>query len=209
MSLRPITPPSLPKPEEFRPEKFKRKTKVRDYVIYSVALIIVLGVIGGSVYFFTRSKTEQDQLRAKLDEAMKEAGLGEKEPTPLPQLKAPKLDGLLGEEHAEADAKAAAAQTESKAASVSTYSGGGPNRILLSDDAKLPKASVAFMQFVEALRVSSVVQGTPAKIMIAGKLFRAGEVIDEQLGVTFVGVDAAKIALILRDRQGAELRLSY
>lgn len=209
MSSRPLTPPSLPSPDEFRPEKFQKKSGARDYVVYAVVLVVLLGVIGGSVYYFTRSKAEKDKLHAKLDTTLTDAGL-RSDPPPPPKLKDPKLDGLLGEEDTEAKAAAAAVKkTEAKPVGVSTYSGGGPNRVVLSSDPKLPKASVAFIQFAEALKVSSVVQGSPAKMMIAGKLYRSGEIIDEKLGVTFAGVDAAKTALILRDFRGAELLLSY
>jgi uncharacterized protein YpmB len=211
MSSRPLTPPSLPSPEEFRPDKFKKKSNARDYVVYAVVLIVVIGVIGGSVYYFTRSKAEKDKLHAKLDNTMTEAGLRSDPPEPPPKLKDPKLGGLLGEEEAEAKAAAAAAKKAeaTKAEGLSTYSGGGPNRVMLSSDPNLPKASIAFIQFAEDLKVSSVVQGTAAKVMIAGKLFRSGDVIDSKQGVTFVGVDRAKTALILRDDSGAELFLSY
>lgn len=211
MSSRPLTPPSLPSPDEFRPEKFQKKSGARDYVVYAVVLVVLLGVVGGGAYYFTRSKAEKDKLHAKLDTTLTDAGL-RSDPPPPPKLKDPKLDGLLGEEDAGAKAAAAAAaakKAEAKPVGVSTYSGGGPNRVMLSSDPKLPKASVAFIQYAEALKVSSVVQGSPAKVMIAGKLYRSGEIIDEKLGVTFAGVDAAKTALILRDFRGAEVLLSY
>lgn len=209
MSSQPLTPPAPPSPGEFRPENFKKKSTARDYLIYAAVLVIVIGLIGGSVYYFTRSKAEKDELQAKLDQKMNEAGLRSDAPPP-PTLKAPKLDGLLGEEPAEAkQAEAVAKKAEPKAVAVSTYSGGGPNRVLLSDAPDLPKASLAFIQFAEVLRVSSVVQGNPAKVMIAGKLFRSGDVIDAVQGVTFVGVDGVKTALILRDQKGAELRVTY
>jgi hypothetical protein len=215
MSSRSITPPSLPPPpDEFRPEKFQKKSQARDYVIYVVLLVIVLGMTGGSVYFFTRSESEQGKLLGKLDNSLNKMGLGvEKTPEPLPKLKDPKLDGIFDEEAPGGAAKSAAVAGKkpeaSKPVAVSTYASGGPSRVSLSTDPKLPKASVAFIKFAEALKASSVVQGNPAKVMIAGKLIRAGEMIDDKLGVTFVGVDGAKSALILRDYLGAELFVGY
>lgn len=202
MSSRPIIPPSLQTPDEFRPENFKKKSNVRDYVIYAVVLIVVLGVIGGTVYYFTRSKEEQAKLRAKLD-----TPLNEQAPPALPELKGSKAELLLNEQDPEL--KAAPKKAESKPVGVSTYSGGGPNRVVLSTDAKLPQASLAFIQFAETLKVSSVVQGATAKLMIAGKMYRAGEVIDADQAVTFVGVDGAKNLILLRDKSGAELSLSF
>lgn len=202
MPVRPPTSASLPPPDDFSPEKFRKKSNVRDYAIYALVLVVAVGVIGGAVYYFTRSESEKDKLMARFDQAMGD------DPR-LPELKEPKLDGVLGEEAAAKAPPVAERKTESRPVGVSTYSGGGPNRVMLSTDPKLPRASLAFIQYTEALRVSSVVQGNPAKVMIAGKLFRAGEVIDPEQGVTFVGVDGVKTAVILRDPSGAELRLSY
>jgi len=81
--------------------------------------------------------------------------------------------------------------------------------VVASDDPKLPEASAEFIRYAEALRVSSVVPGKPAKVMIGGRLFRAGQMIDAEETVTFAGVDGVKKVLILRDQSGAELRLSY
>ncbi len=202
MPSRPSIPPSLQTPDEFRPEKFKKKSNARDYVIYAVALILVLGLIGGAVYYFTRSKEEQDKLRAKLD-----TSLSDQERPALPELKSPKAEALLSEQDAET--KVVPRKTESKPVGVSTYSGGGPNRVVLSADPKLPQASLAFIQFAEALKVSSVVQGATAKLMIAGKMYRAGEILDADQAVMFVGVDGAKSLIRLRDKSGAELSLSF
>jgi hypothetical protein len=200
MSSRPSLPPSLQSPDEFRPENFKKKSTVRDYVIYSVALIFVAGVIGGTVYYFTRSEEEQAKLRAKLD-----TPLNDNAPPALPELKSSKAESLLAEEAAPKIAE----RPEPKPVGVSTYSGGGPNRVVLSTDPKLPRAGLGFIQFAEALKVSSVVQGSPAKLMIAGKMYRAGEVIDADQVVTFVGVDGTKSYILLRDKSGAELSLSF
>jgi hypothetical protein len=211
MSNHPNIPPAMKSPDEFRPEKFKNKSSARDYVIYAVALVVVLGVIGGSVYYFTRSKAEKDELRAKLDETITDAGL-RPDPTQPAKLKTPKLGNLMGEEGAEGEAKVAgevAPKTGSKPVAVSTYSGGGPNRVVLSTDPKLPQASLGFIQFAEALKVSSVVQGSTPKLMIAGKMYRAGEVIDEEQAVTFVSVDREKSLILFRDKKGAELHLSF
>ncbi|MEZ0217556.1 MAG: hypothetical protein ACAH89_10505 [Rariglobus sp.] len=188
-------------PDEFRPENFKKKSTARDYVIYAVALILVVAVIGGTVYYFTRSEEEQAKLRAKLDTPLNDSA-----PPALPELKSSKAETLLAEEAAVAKI---AERPEPKLVGVSTYSGGGPNRVVLSTDPKLPQAGLAFIQFAEALKVSSVVQGTTPKLMIGGKMYRAGEVIDVDQAVTFVGVDGVKSYIQLRDKSGAELSLSF
>lgn len=201
MSSRPNLPPSLQSPNEFRPEKFKKKSTGRDCVIYAVALVLVVGVIGGTVYYFTRSKEDQAKVRAMFD-----TPLNDNVPPALPELKSTKAERLLAEEET---GMKIAKRPEPKPVSVSTYSGGGPNRVVLSADPKLPQASLAFIQFAEALKVSSVVQGAIPKLMIGGKMYRAGEVIDADQVVTFTGVDGAKSVILLRDKSGAELGLSF
>ena len=198
---------SAPTPEDFIPDKFKRKSTGRDYLIYLVVLVLFVGVVGGGAYYFTRPKPEQEKLLAKFKKP--EVTLPA-EPVRLQGRKTPELDGLLGKEEAAAEAAVVASrQAESKPVAVSTYSGGGPNRVVVSADPKLPAASAVFIQFAEALKVSGVVAGNPAKVMISGRMFRAGETIDPEQSVTFVGVDGDKKLLLLRDNTGAELSLTY
>ncbi|MFA6289037.1 MAG: hypothetical protein WC661_16770 [Opitutaceae bacterium] len=205
-------PPSSASPDGFQSVKSKNKSTLRDYVVYGVILTILLGVAGGSVYYFTRPKAEKEQLRAKLDHTLNDVALRDgKQPVEPPELKAPKnLDGILDDgSTAPKSPSPTGNNPTSKTGSVSTYAGGKQNGVLLSDDPALPKPSLAFIQFAEALKVSGVLQGASAKAMLNGRLFRAGAVIAPELGVIFVGVDEPNKRLILRDKTGAELRLAY
>ncbi|MFA6960454.1 MAG: hypothetical protein WC205_06875 [Opitutaceae bacterium] len=201
--------PSTPIPEPFRPEKFKSKSKPRDYLIYASVLILFVGLVGGTAYYLTRTEAEKEQLVAKIKHTF---GVKDKpDSIKIPALKPPKLDGLLDRLDGEPkeDPAIAERKTSLQTGAVSTYSGSGQNGVSLSPDAKLPKPSAEFIQFTESLKVSSVVQGNPAKVMLNGRMYRTGAVINPDLGVTFQGVDGEKSYLLFRDGTGAELRLSY
>ncbi len=205
-------PPSSASPDGFQSVKAKNKSTLRDYVVYGMILIILLCVIGGAAYYFTRPKVEKEKLRTKLDHTLNDVALREgKQPMAAPELKSPKeLDGLLDDGSTTAKSSSSTGNTSaSKTGGVSTYAGGTQNGVLLSDDPALPKASPAFIQFAETLKVSGVLQGSPAKAMMNGRLFRAGTIIDPELGVMFVSVDGSSNRILLRDKTGAELRLAY
>lgn len=210
--------PLMPSPTsqgDFRPEKFERKSTLRDYAIYAVLLVLLLGLIGGSAYYFTRPKPEKEKLRAKLDQTLGDVTLRDEkekpEPPPLPELKNPKnLEGLLDDPAAgPKPSSPAGINGLPKTGSVSAYAGGRQNGVLLSDDPKLPQASPAFIAWAQSLKVSGVLQGAPAKAMLNGRMFRAGAIIEPEQGIVFVDVDGAQKRILLRDKTGAELRLSY
>jgi hypothetical protein len=64
-------------------------------------------------------------------------------------------------------------------------------------------ASPAFRSWVVQARVSGVFQGTPARILINGRMVTSGELVDETLAITFERIDAATSTLVFRDRTGA------
>lgn len=209
MSARLPTPGSLP-PEPFNPEKFSKKSTLRDYVTYAFLLAVLLGLVGGGIYYSTRPDAEKDKLLAKLDQTLGRDAKKPAEPPRLSRREIPELEGLLGKDEAvTATSSATGKQAAPKPGGVSTYSGGGGNRIVLSLDAGLPQASLAFIQFAEALKISGVFEGSPSKAMVDRRLVRAGEAINAELGVIFVGVDGSKKLLLLRDNTGAELRVGY
>ncbi|MEJ1972558.1 MAG: hypothetical protein WDM96_08905 [Lacunisphaera sp.] len=165
-------------------------------------LVLLAALVGGPLYYFTRSTADKDRLRAKF--------------------------GLLAGGTAQRDGASAASQArpskaenvpatslfmESKPApatgSVSAYSGSKRAGVLRSDDPKSPEAGTDFMQFAEALKISGAIQGNPAKAILNGKSFRAGDTLEPTLGVTFAGLDGAKKCILLRDKTGAELRVTY
>jgi len=205
----PPLPPNPPRPGDFRPENFKKKSGFRDYLIYLVVLTVLLGVGGGAYYYHTRSRAEQRELQAKLGRAVGKDVAEDNAKEGKPNRKQLNLGGVL---EGETEAVAPAAEHKPavfKAEAASAYGGGGQSLVLPSDDARLPKARPEFVKFLGALKVSGVLQGSPAKAMLNGRMFRAGAVLDSELGVTFVDVDAAGKFIVFRDRSGAELHLTY
>ncbi|MFZ9748193.1 MAG: hypothetical protein ACO3G4_16370 [Opitutaceae bacterium] len=71
-----------------------------------------------------------------------------------------------------------------------------------------PGASPEFRARVLALRLSGVFEGDPARAMIDGRLVRAGEVIDERLGLRFDGLEPGR-RLRFRDAAGATVVRKY
>jgi len=72
-----------------------------------------------------------------------------------------------------------------------------------------PKASAAFKRFVADARITGVFQGTPARALINGRMIRAGEVVDQALGVVFDSIDADKKTITFRDRAGIPATRRY
>ncbi|MGH7946877.1 MAG: hypothetical protein ACREH8_03530 [Opitutaceae bacterium] len=66
-----------------------------------------------------------------------------------------------------------------------------------------PEAAAPFRSFVANAKVSGVFQGPPTRVMINGRLVRAGEVVEATLGITFNGVDSSRRQLLFVDRTGA------
>jgi hypothetical protein len=72
-----------------------------------------------------------------------------------------------------------------------------------------PVPAPRFLRYAEALRVSGVFQGEPARALIDGRVVREGDVLEPGLGVVFHDVDVQTKHLILRDASGAEVRVKY
>ena len=201
------TPP--PRPEDFRPENFKKKSGFRDYLIYLVVLAGLLGVGGGAYYYYTRSPAEQRELQARLGRAVGKDVAADNAKEGKLKRKELNLGGVLEGETEAATPVSERQPVARKAEAVSAYGGGGQSVVLPSDDAQRPQARPEFVKFLETLKVSGVLQGSPAKAMLNGRMFRAGVVIDSARGVTFVDVDAVGKFLIFRDQTEAELHLTY
>ena len=71
-----------------------------------------------------------------------------------------------------------------------------------------PGAGPEFRARVLGLRLSGVFAGEPARAMIDGRLVRAGEVIDERLGLRFDGLEPGG-RLRFRDASGATVVRKY
>lgn len=71
------------------------------------------------------------------------------------------------------------------------------------------ESSRAFRLFVANARISGVFQGNPARAMINGKLTRAGERVDAELGIVFEGLSPDRHQLVFSDRSGAKVFRGY
>jgi hypothetical protein len=72
-----------------------------------------------------------------------------------------------------------------------------------------PAASAAFRTFVAGAEIGGVFQGTPARALINGTIVREGQVVDNQLGITFDRIDADKKIIYFKDPSGAEVSKNY
>lgn len=107
---------------------------------------------------------------------------------------------------------AAAAATSASPAPLATVPGDVPPAGAAAAPAVLeradPGASPEFRARVLALRLSGVFAGEPARAMIDGRLVRAGEVIDERLGLRFDGLEPGR-RLRFRDASGSAVVRKY
>ncbi len=58
-------------------------------------------------------------------------------------------------------------------------------------------------------RINGVFQGSPARALINGHTVRAGQVVDEDLGIVFDHIDAGTKTIVFRDRSGAKVARRY
>ena len=70
-------------------------------------------------------------------------------------------------------------------------------------------ASAPFLKFIDDARIGGVFQGSPARALINGKVTRAGQTVDEELGITFNGLDVEHKLLLFSDRTGATTSKHY
>lgn len=71
------------------------------------------------------------------------------------------------------------------------------------------EASPAFRSFVAMAKITGVFQGTPPRVMLNGRLSRAGDIVDNALGVQFDSYDADKKLLLFKDKSGAVVPRRY
>jgi hypothetical protein len=79
----------------------------------------------------------------------------------------------------------------------------------ISDVQAVPDANPAFRTFVANAKVTGVIGGVPPKVLLNGRLMRAGEIVDSALGVTFDSIDPDRKLLIFKDKTGATVTRKY
>lgn len=63
--------------------------------------------------------------------------------------------------------------------------------------------------FIDQLKVGGVRMGPPPRLFIEGLTYKPGDVIDQRLGIIFVGVNVSTRELVFKDRTGAVVRRRY
>jgi hypothetical protein len=70
-------------------------------------------------------------------------------------------------------------------------------------------ASPAFRTWVAQARIGGVFQGSPARALINKRTVSEGQMVDETLEITFVGLDLAARTIVFRDRTGVTVVRKY
>ena len=72
-----------------------------------------------------------------------------------------------------------------------------------------PPPSPRFRAVVDRLKIAGFRAGPPVRLFVGGVTYQPGDVIDETLGIVFVGFDAKTRELIFQDGTGAEIRRQF
>ncbi|HEY8993169.1 MAG TPA: hypothetical protein VIM71_00670, partial [Lacunisphaera sp.] len=68
-----------------------------------------------------------------------------------------------------------------------------------------PAPSIAFRGWVENLKISGVRGGANPRIFVGGTSYQPGDLVNPQLGITFVGYNDGTRMLTFRDKSGASV----
>ncbi len=71
------------------------------------------------------------------------------------------------------------------------------------------EASPAFRSFVANAKINGVFQGSPPRVMLNGRLTRAGDLVEATLGVVFDSIDPDKKLILFKDKAGATVTRRY
>ncbi len=70
-------------------------------------------------------------------------------------------------------------------------------------------ADPAFRSWVTNVKINGVFQGSPARALINGRTVRAGQAVDDTLGITFDHLDTQTRMIVFRNRAGATVARRY
>lgn len=73
----------------------------------------------------------------------------------------------------------------------------------------VPDANAAFKAFVANGKITGVIGGVPPKVLFNGRMMRAGDIVDPQLGITFDNIDPDRKLIIFKDKSGATVTRKY
>jgi len=66
-----------------------------------------------------------------------------------------------------------------------------------------------FHFFIDTLKVSGMRFGPPPRLFIEGLVYKPGDVVDQRLGIVFVGLDVTHKVIVFKDDTGAIIRRRY
>jgi hypothetical protein len=70
-------------------------------------------------------------------------------------------------------------------------------------------ASPEFKAFVENMQVNGVFQGEHPRVLIGSETFEVGDVVNQDLGIVFIGIDPARELALFKDSTGVTLVKKY
>jgi hypothetical protein len=117
---------------------------------------------------------------------------------PVPARTAPTPETALGRAVQKTRETVAASENRTKAA----------NEVLGTASAPAGP-SPRFRTLIDRLKIAGVRVGPPARLFIGGVTYQEGDMIDDTLGVVFVGVDAKTNELLFKDNTGAVVRRPF
>lgn len=69
--------------------------------------------------------------------------------------------------------------------------------------------SEAVKAFVDNLTVSGVFQGDPPRLLIGNQTFEVGDVVNQDLGIVFTGLDPDRGVVLFKDSNGHKLEKKF
>ena len=125
-------------------------------------------------------------------------------PTPSPVAATPVPPAAPVPPPAPAEIKAASVAPEPPPAPVAPAS-----QTVRIDLSPSDAASPAFKSFIMNLRVSGVFQGEHPRVLIGSETYEIGDVVNQDLGVVFSGIDADRELVLFKDSTGVTLVKKY
>jgi hypothetical protein len=69
--------------------------------------------------------------------------------------------------------------------------------------------SARYHFFIDKLKVGGIRFGPPPRLFIEGLTYKPGDVVDQRLGIVFIGLDVTKKEIVFKDDLGTVIRRRY
>ncbi len=198
MSPLPVAPPPLPGPTVAWEPAPRRVGQLRLALAAGGVLVIAVGAFVAYRKFFAAPPPPPPKPAVTARPVAPPIKVEPPAPSPVAQ-KAP--------------AAPATARTPAKSAAAPVANPPGPAAPAVAEVKPPPpgppaevQPSMQFRAFVDRLKIGGFRIGPPARVFIRGITYKEGDVIDQDLGVVFVGVDPKTEALLFKDGSGAVFR---